>query len=167
MSRVAYVCFVVLLASAAVQAETIRSGSLRVDVGTAPFSLTFVVDDGPVLSSALAAGTSGPSALSVRTQAGWIHATTVSSLTRKGSGVQMMLQTSDPGGGTFVLRIRPDGEGVIELEATPGAFQEVLGIGSAWVATPDERFYGLGERSDTVQHRGARVESYVSDGPWI
>jgi alpha-glucosidase (family GH31 glycosyl hydrolase) len=168
MSRGASVCFVVLLVSTAARGETIRSGSLRVDVGTAPFSLTFVVDDGPVLSSAMAAGTSGPSALAVRTQAGWIHATTVSSLTRKGSALQMMLQTNDPAGGTFALRIRPAGEGVIELEAMPGGgTEEVLGIGAAWAATPDERFYGLGERSDAVQHRGARVESYVSDGPWI
>src|SRR5262249_25575130 len=159
MSRVASVCFVVLLVSTAARAETIRSGSLRVDVGTAPFSLTFVADDGPVLSSALAADASAPSALSVRTQAGWIHAATVSSVTRKGRGLQMMLQTSDPGGGTFALSVTPAGEGTIEVEATPGGATEVLGIGAAWATTPDERFYGLGERADAVQHRGARVES--------
>src|SRR5262249_4368861 len=125
-------------------------------------------DDGPVLSSALAADASAPSALSVRTQAGWMHATTVSSVTRKGRGLLMMLQTSDSAGGTFALRIRPAGEGIVEVEATPsGPLQEVLGIGAAWATTPDERFYGLGERGDAVQHRGARVESYVSDGPWI
>src|SRR5262249_41302214 len=79
MHRVAASAFVVLLfASPAALAETIRSGSLRVDVGTTPFSLTFAADGGPVLSSATAAGPTGPSALSVRTPAGWIHATTVS-----------------------------------------------------------------------------------------
>jgi alpha-glucosidase (family GH31 glycosyl hydrolase) len=79
----------------------------------------------------------------------------------------MTVQTSDSQGATFALRISPAGEGIIEVEATlEGSTAEVLGIGAAWTATPDEHFYGLGERADAVQHRGARVESYVSDGPW-
>src|SRR5262249_27960926 len=125
-------------------------------------------DGGPVLSSVPAAGTVGPSALSVRTPAGWVDATTVSSVAHKGSGLRLTVQTSDPQGGTFDVEISPAGEGIIEVEATHGdSALEVLAIGAAWVATPDERFYGLGERGNTVQHRGARVESYVSDGPWI
>jgi alpha-glucosidase (family GH31 glycosyl hydrolase) len=168
MTRIGSLCVVVLVASTAAGAATVRNGSLRADVGTAPFALTFTVDDGPVLSSATIGGPAGPSALSVRTPAGWIHATTVSSVIRKGGGYRMTVQTSDPGGGTFALRIAPAGEGIIEVEAAyGGATAEVLGVGAAWAATPDERFYGLGERADTAQHRGARVESYVSDGPWI
>src|SRR5262249_52992858 len=109
----------------------------------------------------------GPSALSVRTSTGWVHATTVSSVMRTGRGLRMIVQTSDPQGGTFALRISPAGEGVIEVEATyRGSTGEILGIGSAWATTPDERFYGLGERANAAQHRGERVESYVSDGPW-
>src|SRR5262249_38336824 len=62
----------------------------------------------------------------------------------------------------------PAGEGIIEVEATYGGVAaDLLGIGVAWTATADERFFGLGERADAVEHRGARVESYVSDGPWI
>jgi alpha-glucosidase len=167
MTRPALVLVVVLLASPTL-ADTVRSGSLRVDVGTAPFSLAFAADDGPVLASATGAGAAGPSALSVRTAAGWIHATTVSTVVRKGGGLRMTVQTSDPQGGTFELRIRPAGEGIIEVEATHGGSAvEVLGIGAAWAATPEERFYGLGERANAAEHSGARVESYVSDGPWI
>ncbi len=117
----------------------------------------------------LDAGPLGPSALSVRTAAGWVHATTVSALDRTGGGtLRMTTRTSDPLGTTFAIRISPAGEGIIGVEATPaGSTAEVLGIGAAWATATDERFYGLGERANAAQHRGARVESYVSDGPWI
>jgi alpha-glucosidase (family GH31 glycosyl hydrolase) len=168
MARIAIATLLVLLASTAALAETVRSGSLQADVGTGPLSLTFIVDGGPHLSSVTDTSTGGPSALSVRTASGWVHATTVSSVVREGRGLRMAVGTSDPEGGTFDLRVSPAGEGVIAVEATPGGFTgEVLGIGAAWNATPEERFYGLGERANAAQHRGARVESYVSDGPWI
>jgi alpha-glucosidase (family GH31 glycosyl hydrolase) len=168
MARVAWVLLLLLLASAPVRADGASHGALRVEVGTAPFSLVFVGEHGPVLRSATSAGAAGPAALSVRTAAGWVHATTVSSWVREEGGLRLIVETSDPQGATFEVRIRPGGEGVVEVAATYGGpAADVLGIGSAWVATPDERFYGLGERADTAQHRGARVESYVSDGPWI
>ena len=79
----------------------------------------------------------------------------------------MVVQTDDPQGATFALDMRPAREGIIEVDASySGSAGQVFGIGAAGATTPDERFYGLGERADTVQHRGARVESYVSDGPW-
>src|SRR5262245_8121592 len=157
-----------LLAPTAALTASVRSGSLRVDIGTAPFSLTFITDDGSLLSSVKNAGAAGPAALSVRTPAGWVHATTVFAVAREDGGLRMAVQTTDPQGATFTLRIGPAGEGVIEVEATyGGSAAEVLGIGSAWATTPDERFYGLGERANAAQHRGERVESYVSDGPWI
>src|SRR5262249_37374013 len=168
MIRAASTFSLVFLASTVALADTIRSGSLRVDVGTTPFSLTFTVEDGPVLSSKTDAGAVGPSALSVETSTGWIHATTVAAVSRGGDALRLTVATTDPQGGTFDLRIRPAAEGIIEVVAAYGGSPvEVLGIGAAWNATPDERFYGLGERADVAQHRGARVESYVSDGPWI
>ncbi len=157
----------VLIAATVAPADTIESGSLRVDVGTSPLSFVFSSEGGPVLASVTGTGPVGPAALSVRTASGWIHATTASTLSRKG-GLRMRVQTSDPMGGAFDLRIKPAGEGIIEVEATHAGFEDqVLGIGAAWIAAPDERFYGLGERADVAQHRGSRVESYVSDGPWI
>ena len=167
MPRAGSAALLILLAATGTPADTLRSGSLRVDVTTAPFALTFASDDGPVLSSAPDAGPGGPSALAVRTSAGWVHATTVSSTNPNGRRLRMVVQTDDPQGATFAVRLRPAGEGIIEVEASySGPATDILGIGAAWVTTPDERFYGLGERADTVQHRGARVESYVSDGPW-
>jgi alpha-glucosidase (family GH31 glycosyl hydrolase) len=159
--------FLVMLASSTALADGVRSGSLRVDVATAPFSLTFATQAGPLLWSATDGSPVGPAALSAGTAAGWIHATTASGLTTTAHGLSMTVHTSDPQG-TFDVRIRPGGEGIIDVEATPHGFTtEIVSIGAAWAATPDERFYGLGERADAVQHRGARVESYVSDGPWI
>src|SRR5262249_48184348 len=143
MTRFGSVCVAVLLASTAAGAATVQSGSLQADVATAPFALTFTSDDGPVLSSATIGDPTGPSALSVQTPAGWIHATAVSSAIRKGNGYRLMVQTTDPGGGTFAVNISPAGEGIIEVEATyGGATDDLLGIGAAWTATQDERFYG-------------------------
>jgi len=168
MIRAALLLSLGLLTPMATRAETVRSGSLRVDVATSPFSLTFVVDGGPSLTSVSDAGATAPSALSLRTPTGWVHATSASRLTRKGNGLRLTVETSDPQVGAFEVRIAPAGEGVIEVEATRGATaMDVLGIAAAWSAPADERFYGLGERADTAQHRGARVENYVSDGPWI
>src|SRR5262245_28535832 len=168
MLRAVLVVLLALTAVPAVRADQVRSGSLRVDVGTAPFSLAFAADGAPVLSSATDADPVGPSALSVRTADGWIHTTTVSAVARAGGGLRLTVETSDPQGGTFAVRGSPAGDGIIEVEAThAGSAAEILGIGAAWRTTPDERFYGLGERANAVQHRGARVESYVSDGPWI
>src|SRR5262245_15279078 len=125
----------VLLATTVARAETIQSGSLRVDVGTAPLSFVFTSDGGPTLASVTSGDPTGPSALSLRTAAGWIHATTVSSLVRKGNSLRMTVQTDDPQGGTFDVRVDPAGEGIIDIEAShAGAADEVLGIGAAWVA---------------------------------
>jgi len=167
MIRAGAVVLVVLLASIPARAESVRSGSLRIDVETAPFAFAFSVDGSPVLSSTTDAGPAGPSSLSLRTAAGWVHATTASFVTRKGRALHATVQTNDPQGGTFSLRVGPAGEGIIEVEASyEGSAAPVLGIGAGWTTTPDEHFYGLGERADAVQHRGSRVESYVSDGPW-
>ena len=56
----------------------------------------------------------------------------------------------------IALRAGPEGGSTADIEA--------LGIG--FDAAAAERFFGLGERADAVEHRGAVVESYVSDGPY-
>src|SRR5262245_58222628 len=168
MLRAPVILAVLLLGWLSAHADTVRSGSLRVDVATAPFSLAFRGDDGALLASAVSAEPAAPSALSVRTATGWVHATTVSTMTRAGGTLRMTVQTTDPQGATFAVQIKPAGDGVLAVAATLEGFSgEELGLGAAWQATPDERFFGLGERANAVQHRGARVESYVSDGPWI
>lgn len=151
-------------------AESLRSGSLRVDLTSDPFALAFVDADGTtVLSSASGGDGTVPGGLSARTDTGWIDATRVSAIRREGRGVRATLATDDPLGGTVTLDVDPEGEGVLAVAATfsGGAVDAPRAIGAAWAASPDERFYGLGERATTTQHRGTEVESYVSDGPWI
>ncbi|HKY16728.1 MAG TPA: TIM-barrel domain-containing protein [Microthrixaceae bacterium] len=54
------------------------------------------------------------------------------------------------------------GDGTIQLTVTgPGSK-----VSMSFEARPDERFYGLGERADAVEHRGREVENRVLDGPW-
>src|SRR5262249_61178546 len=86
----------VLLAPPAAPADTLRSGSLRVDVANAPFGLTFASDEGPVLSSAPGADPGGPSALAVRTSAGWIHAPTAASTSPNGPHLRLLPPTHVP-----------------------------------------------------------------------
>ena len=38
--------------------------------------------------------------------------------------------------------------------------------GIAFVARPDERYLGFGERSNAVDQRGNEVENYVAEGPY-
>src|SRR5262249_60017918 len=113
------------------------------------------------------AGPGGPSALAVRTSAGWIHATTVSSTNPNGRRLRLVVETDDPQGATFALDIRPAGEGIIEVDATySGSAGQVFGIGAARPTTPDEHFYGLGERAHTGPHPRARGGKYGSQRPW-
>ena len=145
----------------------VRSRSIRADVAETPFALTFADPEGSwvLLSASAAAG--GPGALSVRTAGGWIHATTVATIRNEPGGLRAVVRTDDPQGGTIDFHMRRAGDGVVEVEATFAGGAAIVGWGAAFVAASDEQFFGLGERSDTAEHRGARVESYVSDGPWI
>lgn len=160
-----------VLAPHAAAAVGLRGGAIRVDVVPEPFALTFTdtASGRVVLMSANDGGGALPSALSVALADTWIDATRVGAMSTSGRNLRATLETTDPLGGTFALRIRPDGEGVIAVEASfeGGSHDAVVAIAAAWRAGADERFYGLGERADAVEHRGAEVESYVSDGPWV
>jgi hypothetical protein len=159
----------VAVAAALLLVRASAAAPLAGDVVDHPFALSFVDGTGiPVLVSASGVGGTGPAALSVRTADGWIHATSVAKVRRSRAALRAVLQTDDAGGRTIALRMRTAGKGVVAVEATfPDGGDEIIGWGAAFASAPDERFYGLGERADAVEHRGARVESYVSDGPWI
>ena len=65
------------------------------------------------------------------------------------------------------MRIEPDGEGAIRLDARPWSDATgVDAIGIAFDAREGERYLGFGERSNAVDQRGNSVESFVSDGPY-
>src|SRR6185295_8956953 len=68
----------------------------------------------------------------------------------------------------LAVRLARDADGVIALGASleGGSTADIEALGIGFDAAADERFFGLGERADAVEHRGAVVESYVSDGPY-
>jgi alpha-glucosidase (family GH31 glycosyl hydrolase) len=67
------------------------------------------------------------------------------------------------GGGLVTVRVAAAGKGVVSIDvAAPGTPAATI---AEFAATPAERFYGFGERSDFVERRGHEAENYVSDGP--
>jgi hypothetical protein len=167
--RLQAVVVAVLLLPAVAWAERVRSGPIQVDVAASPFALTFsATDGGEVLRSVVGPTADAPGALSVRTTTGWIHATAITARRRSRGEIDATLATTDPNGGTIALHVQPAGDGIIAVDATwSGPAADVRGIAVAWTAPASERYFGLGERADAVEHRGRRVESYVSDGPWV
>ncbi len=74
------------------------------------------------------------------------------------------LGTADSGL-TASVRVSPDGDGVYAV-AVDGHGDGITGVSIDLQAPADERYLGLGERSDAVDHRGYQVENRVMDGPY-
>ncbi len=154
----------------AAQAETVvvGSGALRAQVETDPWSLSFVDGAGRDLvaeSRAMPAG--------YRTSTGWSGATGSASLVRDGEAVvaEVGTATTTPlgsvAGQPIRVRVAPGARGTITVEVTPVAPGTGTALGIGFTAGTTERFYGLGERPERVDHGGAsRVETYVADGPY-
>ena len=164
------VIFVLSLAPLA-RAEqlTVDAGALRAVVSTDPWRLTFTDADGhPVLAEATDTGPDPAGTLGFRTAGGWVHATRAVNLSSDGRGLSGVVETSDALGRRLAVRLARDVEGVIVLEARieSGAADGVEALGIGFATGEDERFFGLGERANAVEHRGEVVESYVSDGPY-
>lgn len=145
--------------SAVAPAATPTPATLGVDVGDTigePWSLTISDQRGQLLR------TVDGSALTVRTADGPARATTVRSAS-SADGRHVAEIATDRAGTTITTTVTttPDGAVDVSIAATGG--EEIhLDLG----ARPDERFLGLGERSDAVDHRGRRVENRVLDGPY-
>ncbi|MEO6627364.1 MAG: TIM-barrel domain-containing protein [Aquihabitans sp.] len=73
-------------------------------------------------------------------------------------------ETNAPGEATVdvMLRRRGDGTVALHVNAPVSATSVVIRL----PATSGERFFGMGERYDAVDHRGRHVENRVVDGPW-
>ncbi|GAA4377618.1 TIM-barrel domain-containing protein [Nocardioides caricicola] len=74
------------------------------------------------------------------------------------------LGTSDPAL-TATVSVVPDGDGVFAVSVA-GHGDGVTGVSLDLVAPGGERYLGLGERSDAVDHRGKSVLNRVMDGPY-
>jgi alpha-glucosidase (family GH31 glycosyl hydrolase) len=101
--------------------------------------------------------------IAFRDQGGWHGATRAEEVRREGEGLHATLATDDPLGRTIALRIFPDAEGVIALEAEAAG---ASGMRIGFEAPVGERHLGFGERSNGVDLRGTEVESYVGEGPY-
>ena len=149
--------------AAPAQAATVDAGSLRADTGGAEWRLRLTGRDG---RDVLAEGEGAR--LGFRTGAGWFRATRVLEESSEGATARLRVATDDPLGRVLDVRLAPDAEGVIALDATvtgPLADQaERVGIGFTMGA--DERFIGFGERSNAVDQRGNEVLNYVGEGPY-
>lgn len=148
--------------------RSVRAGALSATVQADPWQLTFAAaDGGSVLAEHSGTGLGPTGTLGFQTPVGWFHATRVLAEERAGDAYAATLATSDPAGRTLLVRIAPDGEGVIGVRATVhGPAGDVLQTGIAFAARPGERYLGFGERSNAVDQRGNEVENYVSDGPY-
>ena len=157
----------ILMLPAAADAATVEAGGLRAQIDADPWHLSFADRHGrPVLSENRGTGPGPTGTLGFRAGAAWFHATRVLSEGREGAAYTAELATTDPLR-RIGVRIAPDAEGVIRVEAAiVGEQAGVTGFGIGYDARPGERHLGFGERSNAVDQRGREVESYVADGPY-
>ena len=157
-----------LAPAAAAETVTVESGALSARIETDPWSLAFLDARGREIVAE-----SAGMRLGFRTSNGWAGAVRASSTAREGDAVVAQVETAvaTPAGPMSAdglsVRVAPAGPGVVAITAEPIGESEKTALGMGFLATPTERFYGLGERPQRVDHRGAsRVETYVADGPY-
>lgn len=157
-----------LPASASAKSVTVRSGPLKAVVHADPWRVTFKQQRGKSLTEApdsSAAGPAGP--IGFRTAAGWAHATEAIAVSTPGKRVEATVATNDAAGATLRVAVEPAAPGIIAIHATvEGSTLPVDATGIGFAAPASEHFYGLGERSISLDQRGQDVENYVSDGPF-
>ena len=143
------------VSGAAAAERTVASGELRAVIATDPWDAGFVDAGGATVLDGVALG---------YVRAGVAHtATRVTTESETGGEYRAQLATTDPLGAISV-RIAPDADGVIALEAEGPA--GATSVTATFAARAGERYLGFGERSNAVDQRGNSVESYVADGPY-
>ena len=148
----AAVAALLVLVPPAFAQETVDAGPLRAALDPSNARLSF---------GELAGHPALP--LAALTRSGWHGATRAESVARDGPALVATLATDDPLGTTIALRIAPDADGVIAVEASaPGA----TGMRLGFEAPRGEKHLGFGERSNAVDQRGNEVESYVGEGTY-
>jgi alpha-glucosidase len=92
----------------------------------------------------------------------WFHATRATAQ-QDGS---YRVETDDPLGRYFTLRLESVGDGAIAVEATLSDMTAVSALGISFARDADERFLGFGERSNGVDQTGRFVEVWAEEGPF-
>lgn len=156
-------------ARAEVEPARVVSGPLELRIEAEPFGLVFGDGTRTVLRDAPSGDPARTGTLGFRDATGWRQAVRVASVRQRVSRgpALLLLDTDDPAGRQIELRVEAEVSGAIMLSAEiAGATADVEALGIAWRTGDEERFFGLGERANAVEHRGGDVESYVSDGPY-
>jgi alpha-glucosidase len=154
-----------LIATRSLAATELSAGSLVARVEADPWRLRFVDAAGrDVLTEAGAP--SGP--LGFRTDAGWARATRAIETAKTRDHLTAVVETDDARGRRLAVGVALDAEGVlaVTIGVVGASTSDVIALGAAFEARPEERFFGFGERANAVDHRGDVVENYVSDGPY-
>jgi len=157
------------LAAPAPAAERVESGRLSAVVGSDPWHLALSESGrGEILAEDPSLGSTSTGRLGYETATGWYHATRILAQHREGAALLATLATNDPLGRRIQLRLAPEREGVLRLNAvvTGATTRDVSHTGIGFGAPAGERYLGFGERSNAVDQRGNEVENYVADGPY-
>jgi alpha-glucosidase (family GH31 glycosyl hydrolase) len=163
------VACLLLGATAAPAAQvTVDAGALRAIIDSDPWHVSFVDSEGAVVLAEAAGDGDSSGPVGFHTPIGWVHARRAVEVASDRRAITATVETDDALGRSLTVRLARDGEGIISYAATIAAADtgDVDAVGAAFAAATDERFFGLGERGNAVEHRGEVVESYVSDGPY-
>jgi sulfoquinovosidase len=142
-------CLAMASPAAAAVDRTVDAGALRATVSASPFAIDFRDTDGRLALRETGVGS------------GVAHGTAVTSERRDGAAYLATLATD--AGGTFGLRVEPDGDGVIRVALAGGGGPTTT---TTFAAASGERYLGFGERSNAVDQRGNDVQDQVSEGPY-
>jgi len=146
--------------------RTVVAGPLRATVTPDPWHLSFTNGGNrTVLSEVRGSDAASIGALGFSTGGVWFHATRVIADRRDGDAYVATVATDDPLGRRLHVRISPDADGVIRLDASVTGDASATGI-AFQAPDPTERYLGFGERSNAVDQRGNDVENYVAEGPY-
>jgi alpha-glucosidase len=80
-----------------------------------------------------------------------------------GSGVRLMLSTSDPSGRKLVVTVAPDGTSAIRVSVRPDPVSGVALLGDSFASGADEGFFGFGGRHNALDQRGQVISSFVNE----
>ncbi len=156
--------------------QEVRPGPRRLALGPPPNPLA--PEYGPPLQSTLYApleftvGTEVDTARSSGTWAGDLLSSVrtgtvygvqrVLSAHRIGSGIRLLVSTSDPSGRKLVVTVTPDA-GTLRVSASPTPSTGVVGIGDTFASGPGEAFHGFGGRHLGVDQRGASFYNWTAE----
>jgi len=165
LAVVALACGTTTAAAPAAADETVAAGPAQATLRAEPWGLTFSAA-GVTLDEHGGPATRSAGRLGFRAGGTWFHATRATTVRKEGDTVTATVATDDPAGRTFKVRLGPDGEGILRLEAAVGGPSGADAVGIGFDAGPGERYLGFGERSNAVDQSGNEVENYVAEGPY-